>query len=69
MKPMKAIWPTAATMNQRTPAQRRAVAPTLAGMGDEDGIDMAPPDAASGLRSMSGMAATRAAGLADLEFG
>jgi hypothetical protein len=69
MKPMKAVWPMAATTNQRTPAQRRAVAPALDGNGDEDGIGMAFPDATLRVRPTAGMAATRVSGLADLEFG
>src|ERR1700751_3646412 len=69
MNPMKAAWPTKATANQRTAAQRRAVAPASRGNGDVDAIDMTSPDAASGPRSSAGMAATGTSGLADLEFG
>ena len=66
---MKAAWPTAATTNQKMLAQRRAVEPALSRIGDEDGVDMDAPDTTSELRPSAGMAAARAAGLADLELG
>jgi hypothetical protein len=50
-------------------AQRRAVEPALSRIGDEDGVDMDAPDTTSELRPSAGMAAARAAGLADLELG